>query len=75
MEGDERSHPLVLEYRQAARPFETRAQRVFQRCFVALALVFGLLCIFDGSAVTGMAFVGIGSFFAMVMFFPIHREP
>ena len=65
--------PVVLEYAQRERPFETPTQRVFQGIFVALILVFGLLCLFGGFILGGSVFLGMGAFFAAVMFFPLHH--
>ncbi len=73
MADKERAQPVVLEYAQRERPFETPTQRVFQGIFVALVLVFGMLCLFDGFLLGGLVFLGMGTFFAAVMFFPVHH--
>ena len=71
--GDhDHAQSVVLNYRQPEHPFETRTQRVFQGLFVALVLVYGLLCVFDGFRLGGAVFLGMGGFFAGVMFFPVY---
>ncbi len=73
--GDEdRGQPVMLEYGQPERPFETPAQRVLQGCFAAFGLVSGMLCLLEGNLFGAMAFLGTGAFYAMVMFFPLHHR-